>query len=249
MNPNFKHFERDKKLLPFKNAIGMWEYSEKLNKFMKSIFKNEVLKDTLGEVISKHGLSQLRLAETEKYPHVTFFFNGGNEKKYVNEDRILVPSPKVATYDLKPEMSAKQIDEKLSFSIKNHKYDLIIVNFANPDMVGHTGNLNSTIKAVETVDNSIGNLKRAIDETNGVILLTADHGNCEVMWDKEKSSPHTAHTTNKVPLILINSKKNNNFNDVVLKDGNLANIAPTILEILELPTEKYMESYSLISKN
>ena len=249
LNPDFKHFEREKKLIPFKNSIGMWEYSEKLNKFMKCIFKNEVLKDTLGEVISKSGLSQLRLAETEKYAHVTFFFNGGNEKKYINEDRIMIPSPRISTYDLKPEMSAKKIEEKLVFSIKNHKYDLIIVNFANPDMVGHTGNLASAIKAVETVDSSIGNLKKAIDKTHGVILLTADHGNCEIMWDEKKNSPHTAHTANTVPLILISSKKNNNFNKVILKDGKLANIASTILEILELPPQKYMESYSLISKN
>ncbi len=249
LNPKFKHFQRIKKKIPFKNSIGMWEYSERLNKFMKSIFKNEILKDTLGEIISKSGLSQLRLAETEKYPHVTFFFNGGNEKKYINEDRIMIPSPKVATYDLKPEMSAKKIEQKLVFSIKNHKYDLIIVNFANPDMVGHTGNLASAIKAVEAVDNSIGNLKKAIDKTNGIILLTADHGNCEVMWDDTKGFPHTAHTTNKVPLILINSKKNRNFDKVILKDGKLANIASTVLEILKIPTPKNLESYSLISKN
>ncbi len=247
--PKFTHFKRFKDKPPFKNALGMNEYSEKLNPYIKSIFKNEVIKDTLGEIISRAGLKQLRLAETEKYPHVTFFFNGGNERKYFNEDRIMIPSPKVPTYNLKPEMSAKQVEKELIFSIQNQKHDLIIINFANPDMVGHTGDIEATIKAVETIDTSLANIKMAIDKTNGVILLTADHGNCEVMWDKQNEAPHTAHTTNKVPLILINSKKNNSFTNINLKDGNLADIAPTILNILNLPTSKYMNGNSLILKS
>ena len=246
--PKFFHFKRLNNKPPFKNALGMNEYSEKLNPYIKSIFKNEIIKDTLGEMISKSGLTQLRLAETEKYPHVTFFFNGGNEKKYLNEERTMIPSPKVATYDLKPEMSAKEVEKKLTSSIQNQKYDVIIINFANPDMVGHTGDMEATIKAIETIDTSLAKMKKAIDKTNGIILLTADHGNCEEMWDKQNKTPHTSHTTNKVPLILISSKKNKSFADINLKDGKLSDIAPTILNILNLPTSKHMDGNSLILK-
>ncbi len=246
--PKFPYFKRSNNQPPFTNALGMNEYSKKLNPYIKSIFKNQKFKDTLGEIVSKHGLKQLRLAETEKYPHVTFFFNGGNEKKYINEDRILIPSPKVLTYDLRPEMSAKKIEEKLIFCLNKKKYDLIIVNFANPDMVGHTGDLKATIKAVETIDQSLANIKKAINKTFGIMLLTSDHGNCEIMWDKIKKTPHKAHTLNKVPLILINSIKNKNFDKINLLDGKLSDIAPTILDIMGISPSKHMDGKSLILK-
>ncbi len=248
LNPSFNHFKRNRANVLFENVLGLTEYSNKLKPFIKSIFKNENIKDTLGEIISKYGLLQLRLAETEKYPHVTYFFNGGIEQKFKNEDRTLIPSPKVKTYDLKPEMSAKEIEKKLVLSIKKNVYDLIIVNFANPDMVGHTGNLSACIKSVEAVDQSIGKIKKAIDQTNGIILITSDHGNCELMWDERKKTIHTAHTTNKVPFILVNSIKNNNFFDINLRDGKLADIAPTILKILDLNVPKKMNGQSLIFK-
>ncbi len=249
LSPSFCNFNRGKGFSSFKNAIGITEYSEHLNKFMNSIYVNYPIKDTLGELISRAKLKQLRIAETEKYPHVTFFFNGGIEKKYPNEDRILIPSPKVSTYDKKPEMSAKLIEKELVNVIEKKSYDVIIVNFANPDMVGHTGNLDAVVKSVEVVDEAIGNLKKAIDKTNGLILLTADHGNCEMMWDSKKKAPHTAHTTNKVPLILINSKQNKLNEHIKLKNGRLSDIGPTILDFLQIPQSKAMTGQSLIFKS
>ena len=221
----------------------MTEYSKKLSNFMNSIFVKENIKDTLGEVISKANLTQLRLAETEKYPHVTFFFNGGKETIFPGETRIMIPSPKVSTYNLKPEMSAKKVEAKLISSIKNRTYDLIIINFANPDMVGHTGDLKATIKAVETIDTAIGNIKNTIINYDGVMLLTADHGNCEVMFDEIMKLPHTSHTCNKVPLILISKNKN-----YKLRDGKLADIAPTILELISINSPKSMNGKSLLVK-
>ncbi len=248
LSPSFKSFDRGSRGNFFKNALGITEYSDELNKLMKSILVKRPVNDTLGEIISKANLKQLRIAETEKYAHVTFFFNGGKEKQYPNEDRILIPSPKVTTYDMKPEMSAKLIENKLVNVIQKKIYDVIIVNFANPDMVGHTGNLEAVIKSVETIDKAIGNLKKAIDETNGIILLTSDHGNCELMWNNKKKSPHTAHTTNKVPLILINSRQNECLNSLKLKDGKLCDIGPTILDFLKLTPSKAMSGKSLIFK-
>ena len=166
-------------------------------------FKPTKLNNTFGEYISKKGLKQLRIAETEKYAHVTFFFNGGEEKVFEGEDRILVPSPKVATYDLKPEMSAYEVTDKLIEAINQDKYDNIILNFANPDMVGHTGILDAAIKAIETIDECVGKIVDVIKEKKGVILITADHGNSEQMIDYKTGEPHTAHTTNPVPLILV----------------------------------------------
>ncbi len=166
-------------------------------------FKPTKLNNTFGEYISKKGLKQLRIAETEKYAHVTFFFNGGEEKVFEGEDRILVPSPKVATYDLKPEMSAYEVTDKLIEAINQDKYDNIILNFANPDMVGHTGILDAAIKAIETIDECVGKIVDVIKEKEGVILITADHGNSEQMIDYKTGEPHTAHTTNPVPLILV----------------------------------------------
>ena len=208
---------------------------------MKSIFSSNKIQDTLGEIISKNNLKQLRLAETEKYPHVTFFFNGGKETVFPGETRVMIPSPKVSTYDQKPEMSAHDVEAELIKAIELEIYDLIIINFANPDMVGHTGNLNAAIIAVETIDKAIGNVKKVLDQTNGIMLLTADHGNCEVMIHEKTKTPHTAHTCNKVPLILIS--KNNNLK---LNNGKLADIAPTILDLLKIEKPVSMNGKSLL---
>ena len=201
------------------------------------------LKNILGEVIGRAGLNQLRIAETEKYAHVTFFFNGGNEVPFPNEDRVLIPSPKeVATYDLKPEMSAYPVTEELLKRLDSDRYDLIILNFANADMVGHTGIMPAAIRAIETVDDCVGKLVEKVLSKSGTVLITADHGNAEVMVD-EKGGPHTAHTTDRAPLILVNDARKG----VALRSGILADIAPTILEILGLPQPSDMTGKSLIA--
>ena len=222
--------------------LTMTNYDETL-KGVIILFEKENLINTLGEVISKNGYKQIRVAETEKYPHVTYFFNGGNETVNKGETRIMIPSPKVSTYDLKPEMSAEKVKNELTNAIQKKIYDLIIINFANPDMVGHTGDLKAAIKAVETVDYAVGKIKNALDKTNGVMLLTADHGNCEIMKSLETKLPHTSHTCNKVPLILICN--NIHFK---LKSGKLADIAPTILDIMSIPAPKTMNGSSLLLK-
>jgi 2,3-bisphosphoglycerate-independent phosphoglycerate mutase len=173
LNRNFDQFKKNNNTPLITNSLGMIEYSKEISQFMKSIFVREQIQDTLGDVISRANLKQLRLAETEKYPHVTFFFNGGSETICPGETRIMVPSPKVTTYDLKPEMSAEEVEFELIKAIKDNIYDLIIINFANPDMVGHTGNLKAAIKAVERVDKAIGNIKVALDESGSTMLLTA----------------------------------------------------------------------------
>ena len=206
-------------------------------------FKPEKIENTFGEYISKKGLTQLRIAETEKYAHVTFFFNGGEEKQYKGEDRILVPSPKVPTYDLKPEMSANEVTEKVIEAINSKKYNCIILNYANPDMVGHTGNLEATIKAIETIDNAVGKVVKEIQKQNGVLIITADHGNAEQMIDNKTGEPHTAHTTNPVPLILIGME------NIELKQGKLADIAPTMLDIMGLEKPEEMTGNSIIKRN
>lgn len=241
LDPDFNEFEKRSNTPYFSNSLGMTEYSEKLSSYMKSIFSSNKIQDTLGEIISKNNLKQLRLAETEKYPHVTFFFNGGKETVFPGETRVMIPSPKVSTYDQKPEMSAHDVEAELIKAIELEIYDLIIINFANPDMVGHTGNLNAAIIAVETIDKAIGNVKKALDQTNGIMLLTADHGNCEVMIHEKTKTPHTAHTCNKVPLILIS--KNNNLK---LNNGKLADIAPTILDLLKIEKPVSMNGKSLL---
>ncbi len=205
-------------------------------------FKKEALSNTFGEYISGLGLTQLRIAETEKYAHVTFFFNGGEEKQYNGEDRILVPSPKVETYDLKPEMSAYEVTDKVLEAIKSKKYNAIILNYANPDMVGHTGNLEAAIKAIETIDECVGKVVEAIEEINGVLLITADHGNAEQMIDYKTGEPHTAHTTNPVPLVLVG------MNDISLKTGKLADLAPTMLDIMGLEKPEEMTGESILVK-
>ena len=198
--------------------------------------------NTLGEILEKNHLRQLRIAETEKYAHVTFFFNGGREVMFKGEDRILVQSPKVATYDLKPEMSAPEITENLIEKLRENIYDCIILNFANPDMVGHTGVIPAAIKAVETVDNCIGKILKEIKKLGGALLITADHGNCDMMLTKD-NKPITSHTTNKVPFILYGVE-----NVKLRSEGALCDIAPTILELLNIKQPKEMTGKSLIEK-
>ena len=200
--------------------------------------------NTFGEVVSKAGLKQLRTAETEKYAHVTFFFNGGSEDEFEGEERILVASPKVATYDLQPEMSAYELTDKVIEALDADKYDVIIMNYANPDMVGHTGEYEAAKKAVEVVDECFGKVAEKIIEKDGALLVTADHGNADLMVDPETGNPFTAHTTNPVPLMLIS----NDYKGVDLKDGKLADIAPTMLEILEIEKPAEMDGESLIAK-
>ena len=208
-------------------------------------FKKEALTNTFGEYISKNGLTQLRIAETEKYAHVTFFFNGGEEKQFQGEERILVPSPKVETYDQKPEMSAYEVTEKVLDAIANDRFDNIILNFANPDMVGHTGSLPAAIKAVETIDECVGKIVKLIEEKEANLIITADHGNCEQMIDYKTGEPHTAHTTNPVPIIVINGK-----NKIKLREGGiLADLAPTMLDMMGLEKPEEMTGKSLIVKD
>ena len=207
-------------------------------------FEKEHIVNTFGEYLAKCGKTQLRLAETEKYAHVTFFFNGGEEKQYKGEDRILVPSPKVETYDLKPEMSAYEVTDKVLEAIKSDKYDAIILNYANTDMVGHTGSLVAAIKAVEAVDECVGKVVKLVEEKDGNMLITADHGNAEQMVDYKTGEPHTAHTTNPVPLILVTSNKN-----LKLKSGGkLADLAPTMLDLMNLKKPEEMTGISLLDK-
>ncbi len=237
---DFKEFKRGRPI-KFSSAVGMVEYSEELNKGMSCIFPNEVVTNTLGEIISSKGMKQLRIAETEKYGHVTFFFNGGEEKVFEGEERIMVQSPNVATYDLKPEMSAYELTEKLVAAINSKKFDLIVCNYANGDMVGHTGIMAAAVKAVETLDACMGKLKTAIESTGGVMLVTADHGNVEEMVD-ENGLPHTQHTVGDVPLVLVN------YNTATkLKDGRLCDIAPTILDIMGIEKPAEMNGVSLIA--
>lgn len=237
VDDEFEHFTR--LVRPNIYVTTMTHYDEFVDSD-RVLFLKENIEETLGEVISKHGLHQLRIAETEKYPHVTFFFNGGREEPYENEDRILVPSPKVATYDLQPEMSAREVTRQLLEQIEKDKYDLIILNFANPDMVGHTGDMAAAIKAVETVDECLGSILKAVTERGGIALVTADHGNCEEM-KAEDGGPLTSHTTNPVPLLIVGD-------EVELKDGKLCDIAPTILKLMDIEQPEKMTGRSLIKE-
>jgi 2,3-bisphosphoglycerate-independent phosphoglycerate mutase len=241
LDPAFDGFKREKRPA-FACALGMVEYSQELNPFLGTLFPPEDLTETLGEVVSEAGRRQLRIAETEKYAHVTFFFNGGREAVFDGEERILVPSPDVATYDLKPEMSAPEVTDKLVAAIESGTFDLVVVNYANGDMVGHTGDLVAAIKAVACVDTCIGRLEKAVEKVGGCILLTADHGNAEQMSDAKTGQAHTAHTMNKVPLLLINGPDR----VAAVKDGRLADIAPTVLDLMELPRPRAMTGRSLI---
>ena len=241
VDTNFNEFETRKDLNL--HYVCFTPYDETMPN-VEVAFKKETLINTFGEYISKKGYTQLRIAETEKYAHVTFFFNGGEEKQFEGEDRILIPSPKVETYDQKPEMSAYEVTEKVCDAIKNDRFDNIILNFANPDMVGHTGSLEAAIKAVETVDECVGKIVELIEEKEANLIITADHGNCEQMIDYKTGEPHTAHTTNPVPIIVINGK-----NKVKLREGGiLADLAPTMLDMMGLEKPKEMSGSSLIEK-
>lgn len=237
VDEEFNGFKRRKRVHTF--YVTMTEYDKTIEN-VHVVFKPQVLKNTLGEYISSLGLSQLRIAETEKYAHVTFFFNGGVEKPNENEDRILIPSPKVPTYDMKPEMSAVEVKEEVKRRIQMDKYDLLILNFANPDMVGHTGNLEATIKAIEIVDNCLGEIVAQILNKKGKVIITADHGNAEQMLDPKDGTPVTSHTSNKVPCILIGEE------DVKLKEGILADISPTLLDLMNLKKPEEMTGNTLI---
>lgn len=235
----FQGFERKKKVNTF--YVTMTEYDKTIENTYVA-YREKAPNNTLGQYISKKGLSQLRIAETEKYAHVTFFFNGGIEEPFENEDRALISSPKVATYDLQPEMSALEVKNEVLDRLKTDKYDLIILNFANPDMVGHTGVVSATIKAIETVDSCLGEIVELLLEKGGKALITSDHGNAEMLIDEQDGSPITAHTSNKVPLILVGDK------DVELQEGILADLAPTILELLGLEKPEEMTGNSLIKR-
>ena len=237
-----KYLKRANGFMPL-TYVCFKDYDELIpNKFVA--FKKEEIKNTLGEYLAANGLKQLRIAETEKYAHVTFFFNGGIEEPNKDEDRTLVPSPAVATYDLKPEMSAPEVSEKLDAAICSDKYDVVIINFANPDMVGHTGVLEAAIAAVERVDACVGGAVEAVKKMNGVLFICADHGNAEQMMNLETMQPHTAHTTNPVPFILYNYDP-----EYTLREGGrLCDIAPTLLEIMGLPQPAEMTGESLLIK-
>ena len=240
-DPEFDGFARDE-VRSFAVRTGMVEYSKDLNAFFDVLFDPLALGGILGEVVAEAGLKQLRIAETEKYAHVTFFLNGGREDEFKGEDRILVPSPKVATYDLQPEMSAPEVTDNLVSAISTGVYDLIVVNYANGDMVGHTGVLDAAKIAAETIDQSLGRLEEAIATAGGIMLVTADHGNCEEMIDAVTGVPHTQHTLNDVPIVMLNGPSR----VTTLTDGRLSDVAPTILELLNLAQPKEMTGISLI---
>jgi 2,3-bisphosphoglycerate-independent phosphoglycerate mutase len=239
LDPTFSGFARPRSVRVVA-AAGMTQYSEQLDALMGTIFPPQSLANVLGQVVAEAGRSQLRMAETEKYAHVTYFLNGGEEEPYRGEDRVMVPSPKVATYDLKPEMSAPELTDKAVEAIGSGRYDLIVLNYANPDMVGHTGSLPAAVKAVETVDAGLGRIAEAIAKAGGALLVTADHGNCETMRDPETGGPHTAHTTNPVPVLLLGG------GNVSLAEGRLADVAPTLLELMGLPQPTEMTGRSLL---
>jgi len=243
LDPKFDKFERGTPV-KFAGALGMVDYSSELTKLLDTVFPPDGLENTFGEIVSRAGWKQLRIAETEKYAHVTFFFNGGREELFDGEERILVPSPKVATYDLKPEMSAFEVTDKLVEAIQGGTFDVIVVNYANADMVGHSGNLEAAKKAVEAVDTCLGLLADAVTKAKGTLLITADHGNVEQMTDPVTGQPHTAHTTNPVPLVLINGPAW--VKAIAPHHGKLADIAPTLLALLGLPQPKEMTGASLL---
>ncbi len=242
LDPDFAGFPRPH-TIRFAAALGMVEYSEHLNQFLATLFPPQDMADTLGELVAKAGMTQLRIAETEKYAHVTFFFNGGEEREFPGESRILVPSPKVATYDLKPEMSAFEVTDRLVEAIATGAFDFIVVNYANTDMVGHTGDLSAAIKAVEAVDRCLGRLAEAVGRVGGTLLITSDHGNAEMMRDTGTGQAHTAHTLNRVPIVLVHAPTG----VTKLSDGRLADVAPTLLDLLRLPQPQAMTGRSLIA--
>ena len=240
-DPDFSGYDRGA-LAPFSALLGMVEYSAAHNTWLDTVFPKREIVNTLGEWVAKHGLTQFRLAETEKYPHVTFFLNGGKEIPEVGEDRHMPKSPNVATYDLQPEMSAPEVTKAFVEAIEKG-YDLIVTNYANPDMVGHTGDIDAAIKACEAVDHGLSQVVAALEKAGGAMVLTADHGNCETMIDPETGGPHTAHTLNLVNVAVFGAPAGSK-----LRNGRLADLAPTVLNLmgLELPPE--MTGRSLIEK-
>ncbi len=235
---DFDAFQR--KVVPkLGSFVSLTEYNKEWD--IPVAFPAERLKNVFGEYISRLGLHQLRLAETEKYAHVTFFFNGGREQPFEGEDRILVPSPDVATYDLKPEMSAPEVTDHLVRAIEDGKYDAIIVNYANGDMVGHTGVFEAAVQAVETLDECLGRVTRALHKVGGAMLITADHGNCEKMLDEETGQPYTAHTTTPVPLVYVGERPAR-----LMSGGSLCDVAPTLLKIMGLPLPPEMTGHPLL---
>jgi 2,3-bisphosphoglycerate-independent phosphoglycerate mutase len=242
LDKGFDGFARNR-VVQFGAAAGLTEYSDALKPLMAAVFPPEDVRQTLGEVIAAHHMKQLRIAETEKYAHVTFFLNGGREDVFPGEDRILVPSPKVTTYDHKPEMSAYEVTEKLEEAIVSGKYDLIVCNYANPDMVGHTGVMRAAIQAVDTIDICLGRLRTALEKVGGMMLLTADHGNIEMMQDPLTHEAFTAHTTLDVPVIVFGAPKGTG-----LENGRLADVAPTLLDLMGLAKPAAMTGHSLLVK-
>ncbi len=237
-------FPRPLRLI-FAASCGLTSYGEALDRFLTTLLPPQHLENTLGEIVADAGMSQLRIAETEKYAHVTYFFNGGNEAALPGEERILVPSPKVASYDLRPEMSAHEVTDRLVEAVRGGRHDLIVVNYANADMVGHTGKLEAAIAAVEALDACLGRLAEALEEVGGVALITADHGNAETMNDPDTTGPHTAHTTNLVPAIVVNPP----WPGLELRAGRLADVAPTLLGFLGLPVPAEMSGGSLLTSS
>lgn len=250
VDPAFTGFEAGP-TIRFAATASMTEYSAALAPFLPALFPPQSMRDILGAVVSAAGLAQLHMAETEKYPHVTYFLNGGEETAYPGEDRIMVASPKVATYDLQPEMSAPELTDKCVAAIESGTYDLIVLNFANADMVGHSGNLAAAIQACEAVDAGLGRIVQAIRAAGGRLLVTADHGNAELMRDPVTGGPHTAHTTNPVPVLLMNAPQgaklaDGRLADGRLADGRLADIAPTLLALLGVAQPAAMTGQSLL---
>ena len=238
VDPAFDGFPRSR-TIAWSAVVGMTRYSDALAPFQSVLFPPDELDNVLGQVVADDGRTQLRMAETEKFAHVTYFLNGGRETPYPGEDRIMVQSPKVATYDLQPAMSAVELTDRAVEAINGKQYDLIVLNYANPDMVGHTGNLPAAIKAVETVDTGLGRIAAAIEAQGGAMLVTADHGNCEMMKDPETGGPHTSHTTGPVPVVLMGGGVTS------IHHGRLADIAPTLLSLMGLPQPKEMSGQSI----
>ncbi len=241
LDPDFSEFV-GRKLRRFVASAGMTSYSEALDRHLTTLFPSQPIENVLGYVVSAANLRQLRIAETEKYAHVTFFFNGGDEREFEGEDRILIPSPKVVTYDLQPEMSALELTDRLVAEIEGGIYDFIVVNFANTDMVGHTGVLRAAISAVEAVDHCLGRLEVAVRAAGGAMIVTADHGNAEMMTDNITGQAHTAHTMNKVPVLAVGDSVRVH----ALRDGRLADVAPTVLDLLNIQRPAEMTGQSLI---
>lgn len=245
LDPEWEEFHRPHENV-FSQSLGMTDYSLRLNRFISSMFPPHIPEDTLGSVLSGHGLKQLRLAETEKYAHVTYFFNGGREEAFEGEEHKLIASPRVATYDEAPRMSARLLANATVSALRQKKYALIVLNFANPDMVGHTGNLEATIKAVETVDKALGQIISIANSHDVKVFVTADHGNAEQMMDSETGQAHTFHTLNPVPFIFLNHGGKKHI--PLLQEGRLADIAPTLLDVMGLKKPNAMSGHSLLAE-